>query len=65
MVKVELSTLAYGAQRTPTSEKRLHRDLFSARADAGAAIHTHAKLCVFAAARDDLLHLRRDAESRR
>ncbi len=52
IVKVELSTLSYGTQRKPTSEKRLHRDLFVARADVGAAIHTHAKLCgVFAAAR--------------
>lgn len=52
IVKVELSTLDYGAQRKPTSEKRLHRDIFACRADVGAVIHTHAKLCgVFAAAR--------------
>ena len=52
IVKVALNTLDYGSQRKPTSEKRLHRDLFAARADVGAAIHTHAKLCgVFAAAR--------------
>lgn len=52
IVRVELSTLSYGAQRKPTSEKRLHRDLFAARPDVGAAIHTHARLCgVFAAAR--------------
>ena len=52
IVKVELATLAYGDQRKPTSEKRLHRDLFAARPDAGASIHTHAKRCgVFAAAR--------------
>ena len=52
IVKVELSTLDYGDQRKPTSEKRLHRDLFVAKPDTGAVIHTHAKLCgVFAAAR--------------
>lgn len=52
IVKVELATLGYGNQRKPTSEKRMHRDLFAARADVGACIHTHAKLCgVFAAAR--------------
>ncbi|NLI52810.1 MAG: class II aldolase/adducin family protein [Clostridiales bacterium] len=55
VVKVELATLSYGAQRKPTSEKRLHRDLFTARNDVGAAIHTHAKLCgVFAAARKSI-----------
>ena len=52
IVMVELSTLDYGNQRKPTSEKRLHRDLFAAKPDVGAVIHTHAKLCgVFAAAR--------------
>ena len=52
IVKVELSTLDYGNQRKPTSEKRLHRDLFAAKPEVGAVIHTHAKLCgVFAAAR--------------
>ncbi|HWQ98996.1 MAG TPA: class II aldolase/adducin family protein [Clostridia bacterium] len=55
IVKVELSTLAYGDQRKPTSEKRLHRDIYAARADVGASIHTHAKLCgVFAAARKSI-----------
>lgn len=55
IVKVELSTLEYGAQRKPTSEKRLHRDVFAARADVGAVIHTHAKRCgVFAAARKSI-----------
>lgn len=55
IVKVELSTLDYGSQRKPTSEKRLHRDLFAARPDVGASIHTHAKRCgVFAAARKTL-----------
>lgn len=55
IVKVELSTLDYGSQRKPTSEKRLHRDIFAARADVGASIHTHAKLCgVFAAARKSI-----------
>ena len=55
IVKVELSTLAYGEQRKPTSEKRLHRDIFETRADVGAVIHTHAKLCgVFAAARESI-----------
>ena len=55
IVKVELSTLGYGAQRKPTSEKRLHRDIFASRADVGAVIHTHAKLCgVFAAAGKNL-----------
>jgi L-fuculose-phosphate aldolase len=52
IVLVELDTLAYGDQRKPTSEKRLHRDIFAARSDIGAVIHTHAKLSgVFAAAR--------------
>ena len=55
IVKVELSSLGYGAQRKPTSEKRLHRDVFACRADVGAVIHTHAKLCgVFAAARTSI-----------
>ena len=55
IVKVELSTLEYGEQRKPTSEKRLHRDVFAARADVGAVIHTHAKRCgVFAAARQSI-----------
>lgn len=55
IVKVELGTLSYGDQRKPTSEKRLHRDIFAARADVGAVIHTHAKLCgVFAAARKSI-----------
>ena len=52
IVKVELVTLEYGDQRKPTSEKRLHRDLFAARTDVSASIHTHAKRCgVFAASR--------------
>ena len=55
IVKVELRTLDYGDQRKPTSEKRLHRDIYAARADVGASIHTHAKLCgVFAAARKSI-----------
>ncbi len=55
IVKVELGSLDYGAQRKPTSEKRLHRDIFACRADVGAVIHTHAKLCgVFAAARKSI-----------
>ena len=55
IVKVELATLGYGEQRKPTSEKRLHRDVFAARADVGAVIHTHAKKCgVFAAAQKSI-----------
>ena len=55
IVKVELKTLDYGTQRKPTSEKRMHRDIFEARADVGAVIHTHAKHCgVFAAARKSI-----------
>jgi L-fuculose-phosphate aldolase len=55
IVKVELATLGYGNQRKPTSEKRMHRDLFVARADVGAVIHTHARNCgVFAAARKSI-----------
>jgi L-fuculose-phosphate aldolase len=55
IVKVELCSLDYGEQRKPTSEKRLHRDIFACRADVGAVIHTHAKLCgVFAAARESI-----------
>lgn len=63
IVKVELATLAYGEQRKPTSEKRLHRDIFACRADVGAVIHTHAKRCgVFAAARKSI---RIDGEQQR
>ncbi len=52
VVRVELATLDYGAQRKPTSEKRLHRDVFAFRASANACIHTHSRYCgVFAAAR--------------
>lgn len=55
IVKVKLETLEYGDQRKPTSEKRMHRDLFTARPDVGAAIHTHARNCgVFAAARESI-----------
>ena len=55
IVKVDLATLEYGSQRKPTSEKRLHRDLFAARPEVGASIHTHAKRCgVFAASRQTL-----------
>ena len=55
IVKVALSTLDYGTQRKPTSEKRMHRDIFAHRADVGAVIHTHSKLCgVFAAARKSI-----------
>ena len=55
IVKVELATLEYGNQRKPTSEKRMHRDLFIARRDVGACIHTHARLCgVFAAAQKNV-----------
>ena len=52
VVRVELETLDYGAQRKPTSEKRLHRDVFAFRNGANACIHTHSRYCgVFAAAR--------------
>lgn len=52
IVRVELATLDYGAQRKPTSEKRLHRDVFASRSTANACIHTHSRYCgVFAAAR--------------
>jgi len=52
VVRVELETLEYGAQRKPTSEKRLHRDVFAFRASANACIHTHSRYCgVFVAAR--------------
>ncbi len=55
IVKVEMETLEYGNQRKPTSEKRMHRDLFAARVDVGAVIHTHARNCgVFAAARKSI-----------
>lgn len=55
IAKVDLVTLEYEGIRKPTSEKRLHRDLYIARPDIGASIHTHAKLCgVFAAARKTL-----------
>ena len=63
IVKVELYTLAYGEQRKPTSEKRLHRDIFACCADVGAVIYTHAKRCgVFAAARKSI---RIDGEQQR
>ncbi|MEA4869398.1 MAG: class II aldolase/adducin family protein [Christensenella sp.] len=65
IVKVELSSLAYGDQRKPTSEKRLHRDIFAARADVGAVIHTHAKLCgVFAAARKTICCITGDMQAK-
>ena len=52
IVRVELSTLDYGFQRKPTSEKRLHRDVIVSRSGVGACIHTHSRYCgVFAAAR--------------
>jgi L-fuculose-phosphate aldolase len=52
IVRVELATLDFGAQRKPTSEKRLHRDVFAFRTTANACIHTHSRYCgVFAAAR--------------
>lgn len=63
VVKVELATLDYGAQRKPTSEKKLHRDLFCERADVGACIHTHARCCgVFAAARRPIDGLSEEAK---
>ena len=65
IVNVELATLSYGDQRKPTSEKRLHRDIFLARADVGAVIHTHAKLCgVFAAARKTICCITGDMKTR-
>ena len=65
IVKVELATLSYGEQRKPTSEKRMHRDIFVARADVGAVIHTHAKLCgVFAAARKTIFCITGDMQAR-
>ena len=65
IVKVELATLSYGEQRKPTSEKRMHRDIFVARADVGAVIHTHAKLCgVFAAARKTICCITGDMQAR-
>lgn len=65
IVKVELATLSYGEQRKPTSEKRMHRDIFVARADVGAVIHTHAKLCgVFAAARKTICCITDDMQAR-
>ena len=55
IAKVNLVTLEYEGPRKPTSEKRLHRDLYAARPDVSASIHTHAKRCgVFAAARKAL-----------
>ena len=32
-------------QRAPSTEWRLHRDLYAARADAGAVVHTHSRFC--------------------
>lgn len=65
IVKVELATLEYGEQRKPTSEKRLHRDVFAARADVGAVIHTHAKRCgVFAAARQSICCIEGEMQQR-
>ncbi len=50
IVRVEMETLAYDGPRKPTSERRLHRDLYRAKSEAGAVIHTHARYCgVFAA----------------
>lgn len=55
IVRVRLDTLAYEGARKPTSERRLHRDIYAAMPDAGAVIHTHAVCCgVFGAARAPL-----------
>lgn len=52
IVRVAFDTLAYDGSRKPTSESRLHRDIYAARPEVGAIIHTHAAHCgVFGAAR--------------
>jgi len=55
MVKVNIQSLAYEGDIKPTSEKELHAEIYKARADVGAVIHTHSKYsCVFAAANKDM-----------
>jgi len=42
MVKVSLDgTVALSGQRKPSSEWRFHRDIYAARPEAGAVVHTH------------------------
>jgi len=51
IVRVAFDKLAYDGARKPTSESRLHRDIYAAKPEIGAIIHTHAAHCgVFGAA---------------
>jgi L-fuculose-phosphate aldolase len=44
-VAIDLDGTIHPDQRTPSTEWRLHRDLYAARPDAGAIVHTHSAHC--------------------
>lgn len=50
IVKVDLDTLAYASRRKPTSERKLHQAVLTARPNVGAVIHTHSPDCSVLAA---------------
>ncbi len=51
IVKVNLNTLEYGEQRKPSTECKLHADMYRNLSDCEAILHTHSSACsVFAAA---------------
>ncbi|MEG0806465.1 MAG: class II aldolase/adducin family protein [Lachnospiraceae bacterium] len=51
IVKVNIKTLEYSGRRKPTSEKRLHSEIFRKHPKVGAVVHAHSVNCgVFAAA---------------
>lgn len=51
IVKLDLETLDYDNQRVPTSESKLHAEIYKTKKDCNAIIHTHSNGCsVFAAA---------------
>jgi L-fuculose-phosphate aldolase len=45
LVEVRLDGSLRPGQRAPSTEWRLHRDIFAARADAHAIVHTHSLFC--------------------
>jgi L-fuculose-phosphate aldolase len=44
-VAIDLDGTLHPGQRTPSTEWRLHRDLYAARPDAHAIVHTHSPFC--------------------
>ncbi|HEX2691483.1 MAG TPA: class II aldolase/adducin family protein [Kofleriaceae bacterium] len=44
-VEIRLDGAMRAGQRTPTSEWQLHRDIFEARSDVQAVVHTHSLFC--------------------